>query len=728
MYSTEIVDRRVTSVERAYNIRLHRYSVSDSVSISNFISTDAFDEKGRQVRPLVQSESDFVWNELALSRCDFRYFAERHVKIILDNESGSRGTIDLTPAQELILGRMAVTEERMWKERDAGRTRFDGQCYFMHKSGQMGISTHCEIVGVHRLNFYPDTMGLVASSNDQMTQKLYTDYFLSVYDSLPPWMRSPLKSKVKDRGLDFLSESRCVLQDASQRAAVGQGSKWHYVHLSEVATWPDPVKSFEGSDGVLPRISRSIKAVAFLESTSAGMHDWWHERTESARKGEFDRWQYIFVGWWMVPMFKHDYPPDGWTPTAEALEEATLIERVSPSYTDGARTVRLTREQLYWWSRERADYQKKGILNEFYKAYPSIPEQSFTHSGQSSFEYEVLESLQRTVTPPIPYELAIRSLPSELVMSDTDLYSIDPSRRFRPLYTVGNYDLVAMRVPVDQQHDPRGLILMWEPPSGQHDFFGGADPAVGIANWTRYTRARADNKRDNSAIEIVRRGFYQRPDVQVAEFAAPIFPQDFALYLHVLGKLFKGRNEDREMMWTIEVNNHGVLCQEELIQRYNYSNLYQRRKTADGASPDFLNLYGWLTTAQTIRELWTLGKKHVSSGQLMTNSNWLVGEMRDCQDDDIRVKMSYAMTRGKAEGGNKHDDRVYALLFALEGAHSWTHGMLQAPSPVVQSVRIEGGPQTRQSAFTRDFTAAEYADFLSDWEATIGELTDGMGY
>lgn len=727
MYSESIVSRRVTSIERTYNVRLHRYPVSDSVSISNFISTDAFDDRGRQIRPLVPSESDFVWNELALSRCDFRYFAERHVRIILDNESGSRGNIVLTPAQELILNRMSTTEERMWAERDSGRTRFDGQCYFMHKAGQMGISTACEIIGVHRLNFYPDTMGLIASSNDQMTQKLYTDYFLSVYDSLPPWMRSPLKSKVKDRGLDFLSESRCVLQDASQRAAVGQGSKWHYVHLSEVATWPDPVKSFEGSDGVLPRISRSIKAVAFLESTSAGMHDWWHERTEAARKGEFDRWQSIFVGWWLVPMFKHDYPPDGWHPPPEAVEEAQLIERVSPLYTENGQTVRLTKEQLYWWSRERADYQKKGILNEFYKAYPSIPEQSFTHSGQSSFEYEVLESLQRTVTMPIPYELATKTLPSELVMSDSDIRSIDP--RFRAIYTVGNYDIVAMRVPMEQQHDPRGLILLWEPPNSQFDYFGGADPAVGIANWTRYTRARADNRRDNSAVEIIRRGFYGKPDVQVAEFAAPIFPQDLALYLYLLGKLFKGRAEDRQMLWTIEVNFHGIFCQQELVQRYNYSNLYQRRKTTDGASVDFMDKLGWWTTPQTLSELWTSGKKHISAGQYEAHSNWLVTEMRDCQDEDMRRKTSHnLLIRGSAEGGNKHDDRVYANLFALEGAHSWTHGMLQAPSPAIQSVRVEGGPKTRESAFVRDFTAAEYDDFVRDWEATIGELTDGLGY
>jgi hypothetical protein len=256
MYSPEIVDRRTRSIETAYNVSLHRYSVDDSTQISQYIST-AYNEKGAQVRTLTPREQDFVWNEIALSRCDFRYWSERYATIVKDDEEGARGNITLTAAQRIILAKMGKSEDRMWAERDHGQTRHDGLAFFLHKAGQMGISTHCEIVGVHRLNFYSDTLGLIASSNDQMTQKLYTDYFLNVYEGMPPWMRQPLKSKIKDRGLDFASNSRAVLQDASQKAAVGQGSKWHFVHLSEVSTWPDPVKSFEGSDGVLPRISRS---------------------------------------------------------------------------------------------------------------------------------------------------------------------------------------------------------------------------------------------------------------------------------------------------------------------------------------------------------------------------------------------------------------------------------------------------------------------------------------
>lgn len=714
MYSDTIIDRRVRSIESAYNVRLHRYPVDESIAISRHIST-AYDERGKQTRALEPSEHDFILNEMALSRSDFRYWSERYVEIVVDDEEGKRANITLTGAQNVFLARMAKTEDKLWVERDRGNTRFDGQCYFVHKARQAGLSTHCELIGLHLINFYSDIAGLAGSTNDQMTQKLYTDYFLSVYDAQPPWMRGQLKSKVKDRGIDLLSGSRIVLQDASQRAGFGQGSKWHWCHLTEVASWPDPVSMVENH--FFPSISRSIRAHAFLESTSQGMFDWWHQRTELARRGDFERWQYMFIPWYLVPEFYHSYPPDGWLPSRETIEQEKLIERSSPEWADG-KTIHPTREMLYWWEEKRKFYQRMSTLNEFYKNYPSVPEESFVHSGQSSFEVEVLERQQRSTRAPWAYEIATSSLPSELVLDDREQRQIGAK-----IYTIDErYDLVPVRVPEKDQPDSRGLILMFEPPSPQHDYFGGADPAVGIANWSRHTKSKYDGKRDNSALQIVRRGFYGAPDVQVAEFAAPIFPQDFALYLYVLGRLFCGRNEEKQALMTIEVNNHGRYTQEELLHKYNYYNLYQRRTAAsnDGVNLDFSERYGWLTSASSIRELWTLGKKHISDGRFEAASNWLVTEMRHCQDDDVKYKMS-SLTRGKAEGGDRHDDRVYALLFALEGAHSLSYGMFTPPSPVTTSITLPSSPR-RYSPAERDMTHAQYMDAISDWESSIGEL------
>jgi hypothetical protein len=163
-------------------------------------------------------------------------------------------------------------------------------------------------------------------------------------------------------------------------------------------------------------------------------------------------------------------------------------------------------------------------------------------------------------------------------------------------------------------------------------------------------------------------------------------------------------------------------CQEELMHRYQYINLYQRRKSPDGVNVDFVEQFGWRTDVTSIRELWTVGKKHISDKRFVARSNSLVTEMRQCQDDGIRLKTQLTLTRGKAEGGNKHDDRVYATLFALEGAYSWTHGLLLPPQPAELRPVIVGYSPRAGGVTETDFTAAQNADYIEDWLASIGEL------
>ena len=79
------------------------------------------------------------------------------------------------------------------------------------------------------------------------------------------------------------------------------------------------------------------------------------------------------------------------------------------------------------------------------------------------------------------------------------------------------------RFPADQwDDDPRGLVLMWEPPVAGASYFQGVDPTVGIVNWSREFRTENDYLTDCAAIEIIRRGKYGVPDRQVCEFVAPM--------------------------------------------------------------------------------------------------------------------------------------------------------------------------------------------------------------
>ena len=125
-----------------------------------------------------------------------------------------------------------------------------------------------------------------------------------------------------------------------------------------------------------------------------------------------------------------------------------------------------------------------------------------------------------------------------------------------------------------EEDDPRGLLLMWEPPSPKHKYIIGMDPTEGISNWTRGTRVPGDVKTDNGVIEVFRpdgdfdlvfkevngiripdedpRTHRQRrlyTDVQAAEFAAPCDAVELARVVNLIGRIYAGDEEDQPNMF-----------------------------------------------------------------------------------------------------------------------------------------------------------------------------------
>ncbi len=102
-----------------------------------------------------------------------------------------------------------------------------------------------------------------------------------------------------------------------------------------------------------------------------------------------------------------------------------------------------------------------------------------------------------------------------------------------------------MIVPIDDWdlRDPRGLFMVWEPPKQRETYILGIDPAGGIQGWDRKLRTSSDGSTDNSVIEVLRVGHRGDPDVQVAEFAAPVNPLDLCTYANAIGRAYAGRDE-----------------------------------------------------------------------------------------------------------------------------------------------------------------------------------------
>lgn len=233
---------------------------------------------------------------------------------------------------------------------------------------------------------------------------------------------------------------------------------------------------------------------------------------------------------------------------------------------------------------------------------------------------------------------------------------------FPGIYAIGSDGKLNKTNPPEDL-DPRGLVLILEPPIPTATYYLGCDPTVGIPMWDRQLRTRNDLKTDNGAIEILRKGTLGRKDVQVAEYAAPIDPEDLADIVNCLGRLYAGNSEFGMCETIIEVYpGPGLMTQRKLINKYDYTNLFVW-KYLDSMAVKATNSLGWQSTVKSKRDLWIRGTRHISRDQVRVTSPHLAEELAHCEADPLKMT-------GKAAYGH-HDDRVTAFLLAIWAANNW---------------------------------------------------------
>ena len=259
------------------------------------------------------------------------------------------------------------------------------------------------------------------------------------------------------------------------------------------------------------------------------------------------------------------------------------------------------------------------------------------------------------------------------------------------------------------EDDPRGQLLMWEGPSSGHDYIIGVDPTFGRAGWSRASRRDSDDQIDNAAIEVFRRGSKRegKPDVQVAEYAAPLDSEDLAEVVNFVGRLYGGRHEEGQALVCVEVYpGTGWLVQRELISKFGYVHLPPWLVEGAGLSQRLTHKYGWISNSSTRRDLWTRGTAHLHRHGVVLHSPWLVEEMVDCTPDNFLSVTARSL-------GGRHDDRVVAMLIALWYANEWRMGA-EPEEPVIQD---EPGGDWQSSAISA-------ADMEARWAERVAELAE----
>lgn len=402
MYSPLIVDRALHALKstgRAIKPRTIDESLTVSAKLARLVKPD-----GMWERALTSDEAQFIRSEAALSKLDFRYWATRYGNIERDASTGGGvGPMEFWTSQERALELISRREEDIHEEYTKHGFS-DGILSVWHKSRQLGATAIMRLISAHRMTLHKNIRCITASLDNPKIHDLYVRDKV-ILDNLPVFLKPQIEFDVKDAhiGLEIL-KSRLVYQQANQEAGIGTGGQFDIGHMTEVALWQN---AWRLKFDFFPAIPQSPTTFLGMESTANGRGDFWHEHTENIRlkRHGFEHWLYIFTPWYIESKKYRRNPVTDWSPSKVALDHAALVERTSPEYT--GKTVKLSKDQLFWWETEYEQARRDGTLPMYLSNYAATPEQSFQHSSGSALPLETLEWMRTTANMKgMPYEVS----------------------------------------------------------------------------------------------------------------------------------------------------------------------------------------------------------------------------------------------------------------------------------------------------------------------------------
>lgn len=394
---TEAALQRLYDAGFTGGIPLREYSVQDCDTMIRRLEGIYDRRAGRPTREFTDEEARFVVNERLMTQASYVYWAERYAKINVRG-AGLRPMYPLLETQRFIVQKLAQAEEEI-AERGAG----DGLLVNLLKGArQVGGSTLAESVGAYKATTQEHIFGLVAADVPETSAFMF-DMFERIVEHLPWWLSPPVKEHVKDKEMRFETEThvwvgsgRSTRGSEGQRGQLGRGKTISFAHLSELSTWEEPqARQINGS--LLPTMPTDPRTFALFESTAKGRDNWWHKhwRVSNAGKNRFTL--NVFIPWYVEKKYSRPAPAD-WKPLPATEAHAKHCEETSPRYL--GRTVKLTREQLYWYEFTRGSYEEMDDLKTFIEEFGSVTDdETFQHSGYSIFSAKVQQRIRDQSRP-----------------------------------------------------------------------------------------------------------------------------------------------------------------------------------------------------------------------------------------------------------------------------------------------------------------------------------------
>lgn len=247
------------------------------------------------------------------------------------------------------------------------------------KGRQQGLSTYIAARFYHQTTCQPGVLTFVFAHAAEGTESLYSmvNRFYENSDS----MLQPARGKSNAKELLFPRlQSGYKVGTAGTGKGLGRSKTFQQLHWSEVAYSPG---ADDHSAGILQTVADMAGTEIFLESTSAGMGDFFHRACKKAQAGVVDdngAFELVFIPWFwqdeykrkVDDAFKLEQQLDGQDYTSEQ------------EYFDMFKKQGLTFEHLAW-RRAKINDDFQGDVSRFMREYPFYPEEAFEATANDCY-------------------------------------------------------------------------------------------------------------------------------------------------------------------------------------------------------------------------------------------------------------------------------------------------------------------------------------------------------
>jgi len=403
------------------------------------------------------------------------------------------------------------------------------------------------------------------------------------------------------------------------------GDQIKHLHCSEVSRWGE--NAFDYAGALLRNVAIAEGTEVLVESTARGMGGYFYQSYWSAANGESKGgWESSFFPWYVFNDYQLPFDSEtereefrasiGKEPRYGSEEEERLLEEsITYDLGDaGIETFEVSLEHLKW-RRLSIDVNCQGSLDQFHQDYPTSDREAFLASGRMVFDRNVLERIrQRISTEQKPEVYTLPTNRYNQTANQNPIYALEP-------------------------HD-NGELHIFRHPIENREYRIGADVAEGIEI----------NDRDTDwSVAVVLDALTME---QVAHLRVKTDPDQLAWKLVSLGQYYN------EALMVVERNNHGLVTLRALLDKHNYSNLYNEVRL-DERGQKRTKRVGFLTTVKSRPQLVDTIRELLRNEDVLIRDRTLVDEM-----------MTFVTLPNGKEAANTgaHDDCVMALGLACWGA------------------------------------------------------------